>query len=35
MPLPGGFSLRAAVPDDAELYCRLLSTDPRLAFARC
>jgi GNAT superfamily N-acetyltransferase len=31
MPLPGGFSLRPAVLDDVELWCRLLSTDPRLA----
>src|SRR5690348_12799392 len=32
MPLPGGFSVRAAVADDVEFWCRVLSTDPRLAW---
>jgi len=32
MPLPDGFSLRPAVPDDVDLWCRLQSTDPRLAY---
>ncbi|HEY8642639.1 MAG TPA: GNAT family N-acetyltransferase [Candidatus Dormibacteraeota bacterium] len=31
MPLPGGFSLRPAGSDDVEFWCRLRSTDPRLA----
>ena len=31
MPLPGGFSLRPAVIDDVDFWCRVRSTDPRLA----
>src|SRR5690349_5609790 len=32
MPLPAGFSLRPAEADDVDLWCRVLSTDPRLAW---
>lgn len=32
MPLPGGFSFRPATIDDADLWARLKSTDPRLAY---
>ena len=32
MPLPAGFSVRPAAPDDVDFWCRVLSTDPRLAW---
>jgi GNAT superfamily N-acetyltransferase len=32
MPLPDGFSFRPATVDDADLWARLKSTDPRLAY---